>query len=56
MNDSTKMMTPAGIVAIPNEEVSAREHHGCFKCDGQGKLLSAPKSPERKVEKKAKGK
>ncbi len=51
MNDATKMMTPAGIVAIPNAEVVAREHRGCFKCDDQGKPLDAP-SPLKKIEKK----
>ena len=59
MNDATKMMTPAGIVAIPNADVSAREHRGCFKCDDQGRPLDTPKKPaieKPAVEKKAKGK
>ena len=50
MKDATKMMTPAGIVAIPNEEVVAREHRGCFKGDNQGKPFS--EKPEKVVAKK----
>lgn len=54
MNDATKMMTPAGIVAIPNSEVAAREGQGQFKCDDQGKPLNAPEKVEKKKAAKVK--